>query len=57
MKHPGFITVISLLLLSVMVTSCSVIEGIFKAGMGFGIFITVAIIAVILYFVFRSGKK
>jgi len=57
MKHPGLIILISLLLTSVMVSSCSVIEGIFKAGMGFGIFIAVAVIAVILYFVFRSGKK
>lgn len=57
MKHTRFITLISLLLMSVMVVSCSVVEGIFKAGMSFGIFIVVAVIVVILYFVFRSGKK
>jgi len=54
MKNSGFV---SLLLMSVMLSSCTVIEGIFKAGMGFGIFIAVAVIGIILYFVFRSGKK
>jgi len=57
MKHPGIITVISLFLMSVMISSCSVIEGIFKAGMGFGIFLVVAVIVLILYLVFRFGKK
>lgn len=57
MKYPEFIKGFSLILMSFMVSSCSVVEGIFKAGMGFGIFIVVAVIVVILYFVFRSGKK
>ena len=39
-------------------SSCSVIEGIFKAGMGVGIFIVVAIIAVIIFIISKvSGKK
>ena len=38
--------------------SCEVIGGIFKAGMGVGIFIVVAIIAVILFAVSKMfGKK
>ncbi|MFW0738207.1 hypothetical protein [Flavobacterium sp. T12S277] len=39
-------------------TSCEVIEGIFKAGMGVGIFIVIFIIA-ILIFIFAKvfGKK
>ena len=57
MKHSRFITVFYLLLMSVIVSSCSVIEGIFKAGMGFGIFLVVAVIVLILYLVFRLGKK
>ncbi|WP_185964631.1 hypothetical protein [Flavobacterium sp. GT3R68] len=38
-------------------TSCSVIEGIFKAGMGVGIFIVVAIVALIIFFITRIGGK
>ena len=47
----------SLLLLAVMitVTSCEVIGGIFKAGMGFGIFIIVVVIAVIALIIGKLG--
>ncbi len=38
-------------------SSCSVVGGIFKTGMGFGIFIVVAIIALIIFLVTRIGKK
>lgn len=39
-------------------TGCSVIEGIFKAGMGVGIFIVVAIIAIVVLIVSKVfGKK
>lgn len=39
-------------------TSCSVVEGIFKAGMGVGIFIVIAIIAVVIFIVSKFlGKK
>jgi hypothetical protein len=37
--------------------SCEAIAGIFKAGMGFGIFIVVAVIAVILYIISKFFKK
>jgi hypothetical protein len=49
---------ISLLLIAMttMVSSCQLIEGIFKAGMGFGIFIVIAIIGLILFLVFRIGR-
>ncbi len=47
-----------LLLLYSVVTSCDVITGIFKAGMGFGIFIVVAIIIGIAFLIFRiTGNK
>ena len=36
-------------------TSCSVVEGIFKAGMGVGIFIVIAIVVFIISKIF--GKK
>ena len=38
-------------------TSCDVIEGIFKAGMGVGIFIVIAVIALIILIISRFGKK
>lgn len=40
-----------------LLSSCEVIGGIFKAGMGVGIFIVVFIIAVVIYFISRFGKK
>ena len=38
-------------------SSCAAIASIFKAGMGFGIFIVVAVIVGIMLLVVRSGKK
>jgi hypothetical protein len=50
---------ISVLLISMtaMLSSCQLVEGIFKAGMGFGIFIVIAIIALIVFLVFRLGRS
>ncbi len=39
-------------------SSCSIIEGIFKAGVGVGIFIVVAVIAIIIFIISKIfGKK
>jgi len=38
-------------------SSCAVIGGIFKAGMGVGIFIVVLVVALIMYFIFRMRKN
>lgn len=38
-------------------SSCEAIEGIFKAGMGVGIFIVLAVVALIIYIMSRFGKK
>lgn len=38
-------------------TSCDVIGGIFKAGMGVGIFIVIAIIAVIIFVISKLGGR
>ncbi|WP_185963169.1 hypothetical protein [Flavobacterium gawalongense] len=38
-------------------TSCSVIEGIFKAGMGVGIFIVIAVIAVIVFIMSKIFER
>jgi len=47
-----------LLIVLISFTSCSVIEGIFKAGMGVGIFIAVAIIAIVIFIISKfTGKK
>ncbi|NGY37056.1 hypothetical protein FQU23_005960 [Flavobacterium sp. XN-5] len=52
------IRVLLLLTVVVSLTGCSVIEGIFKAGMGVGIFIVIAVIAIILFVVSKLfGKK
>lgn len=37
-------------------SSCSVITGIFKAGMGFGIFIVVAIIILVVVLIAKARK-
>lgn len=37
--------------------SCTVVGGIFKAGMYWGIFLVVAVVALILYLVTRSRNK
>ncbi len=38
-------------------TSCNAIEGIFKAGMGVGIFMVIAIISLIVFLAVRFSKK
>jgi hypothetical protein len=57
MRNTHYIYSILLVLMISTFSSCEVIGGIFKAGMGFGIFIVVAIIAVIALIVGRMGSK
>ena len=45
------------LALSQLAVSCEVIGGIFKAGMGVGIFIVIAIIAVIVFVISKIGGR
>ncbi len=47
----------SILVLSLMLSSCTAIADIFKAGMGFGIFLVVLVIGVILYFVMKGRNR
>ena len=50
--------IVMLLIILISITSCSIVEGIFKAGMGVGIFIVVAIIAIIIFIISKIiGKK
>jgi hypothetical protein len=53
----NLLTGITLFLTLLLLTSCEAIAGIFKAGMGVGIFIVVAIIVLIFALVFRAGKS
>jgi hypothetical protein len=51
------IAVLSVVLFSF--TSCEVVGGIFKAGMGFGIFMVVTVVAVVIFGITKifGGKK
>jgi predicted small secreted protein len=57
MKNLSMLSVFILILISSTLASCEAIADIFKAGMGFGIFIVIAVIALIAFFVMRAGKK
>lgn len=48
---------IVLIFMLTLFTSCDAIAGIFKAGMGVGIFIVLAVVGLILYLMSRFGKK
>jgi hypothetical protein len=52
-----FFSFFAIAVLALTMTSCEAIAGIFKAGMGFGIFLVIAVIVGILFLVFRSSKK
>ena len=56
-KKNKLTTVLTILSASFLVTSCSVIEGIFKAGFGIGIFVSVLVVAIIIYIISRFLKK
>lgn len=50
--------IVMLLIILMSVTSCSIVEGIFKAGVGVGVFIVVIILAVIAFVISKiMGKK
>ncbi len=49
--------ILMLLVISLSFTSCSIIEGIFKAGIGVGIFIVVAVIAIIIFIISKIFSR
>ena len=57
MKKANFITAFILLFISSTLSSCEAIAGIFKAGMGVGIFIVIAIVAIVVFIVMKVGKN
>jgi hypothetical protein len=54
MRNTLQLSLLALLLLTF--ASCSVVGDIFQAGMGFGIFLVIAVIVLILWFVLRSRR-
>jgi ABC-type enterochelin transport system permease subunit len=56
MKHktPVFLLLAALLM---SVTSCEIIGGIFKAGMGVGIFLVLAVVGLIVFLIIRMRRK
>lgn len=57
MKKINLPFVSAILASMVLLSSCQVIGGIFKAGVWVGVLMVVFIVALILYLVSRSGKK
>lgn len=55
MKKQAIVTLFMALLLTI--SGCSVVGGIFKAGMGVGVFAVVLVIAIIIFFIVRMGKR
>lgn len=54
MKNTAAFLLLAILILSL--SSCELVGGIFKAGMGFGIFLVVAIIAVVVFIISRASR-
>ncbi len=53
----NLLTLLIGVLISFLASSCEVVGGIFKAGMGFGIFLVIAVIAIIVWLISRANKK
>ncbi len=56
-KNASPFTICIVLFLSFLFNSCDLVEGIFKAGMGFGIFIVLAVVVAIVAIIIKLGKK
>jgi len=57
MKTSNLITVVMILASSVLLSSCEVVGGIFGAGMGFGIFMILAVVVIAILFMVKLGKN
>jgi hypothetical protein len=57
MKNSKLPIILTAITISFLMSSCSAIAGIFKAGMGFGIFIVVLVIIIIVVIISRVNKK
>ena len=56
MKNTIFVSSLMLIFFTLL-SGCAAAGGIFKAGVGFGVFIVIAIVAVVLYFVSKTGNN
>ena len=56
MKRLNLSAALVLLLSVFTLSSCQAIADIFKAGMGFGIFIAVVVVAAIVFFIMKAAK-
>jgi len=56
MKNQTFATLSFITILAIF-SSCAVVGDIFKAGMGFGIFAVILIIALIIFLISKIGKN
>ncbi|WP_284653050.1 hypothetical protein [Flavobacterium terrisoli] len=56
-KYRHLCTVATVLCLSFFFSSCELVEGIFKAGMGFGIFIVLAVAVAVVAIIIKVGKN
>jgi hypothetical protein len=57
MKKSNLLNGFILVLLSLLVSSCNVITDIFNMGMGYGLFIVLAILVLIIGIVMKLSKK
>jgi len=57
MKNLKALTAFAIILISLGISSCSVVGGIFKAGMDFGIFMVILVVVIIAFIVFRLRRK
>ncbi|HMT27890.1 MAG TPA: hypothetical protein PKD91_01290 [Bacteroidia bacterium] len=57
MKNANFPIAFIFILLATFMSSCEAIGGIFKAGMGFGIFVVLAVVVLIVGLIVKMGKK
>ena len=49
------ISLLSVLLITL--SSCSIVKGIFKAGVGVGVFLVIAVIAILLFIITKIFKR
>lgn len=58
MKHNSLISLTGIgALLIIFLSSCELAEGIFNAGMGVGIFVVIAVIALIIFIIMRISRR
>jgi hypothetical protein len=57
MKNINFLKVFTLIILAFSLSSCEAVMSIFNAGVGFGIFLVLALIIAIVAIIMRAGKN